>query len=392
MLPRPTVTLRLALLYTGLFLVAGGLLLGVSYTLLDGHLHRTLSAPVANDVLAQIREQYALALLAVTALAFLLGWLAAGRALGPLREIVVAARTVSGESLDRRIAARGPDDELRELAETFDEMLDRLEAAFTSQRRFVANASHELRTPLTVMRTELEVALADRRATAEDLRRAADLVREEVLRCQALIDGLLSLARTEAGVMDREQSVDLGDVVRSAAERAGEAVAARGLSLALALEPGAAVGGDRRLLEQLVWNLVENAVVHNRDGGFVEIGAGSAGTEMFVRVENSGPRVPPEATASLLEPFQRLGRGGFGGPGAGVGLSIVRAVAAAHGGSVRLTARPEGGLAVDVRLPASVRSEREQRASGARARGSRRRPPPGSRRSRPGSSPGSAQR
>ena len=391
MRPRPTVRLRLAVLYTSLFLLAGGLLLGVSYTLLDGHLHRTLSESVADGVLTEIREQYALALLAVTALAFLLGWLAAGHVLGPLRDIVGAARAVSGESLHRRIAASGPDDELRELAETFDEMLDRLEAAFTSQRRFVANASHELRTPLTVMRTELEVALADPQATGEDLRRAADVVREEVLRCQALIDGLLSLARTEAGVMDRTERVDLREVVRSAVERSGEAVAARGLSVNLALDP-VAVTGDPRLLEQLVWNLVENAVVHNHDGGFVEIAAAAAGPELIVSVENSGPRVPPEATASLLEPFQRLGRPGLGGPGAGVGLSIVRAVAAAHGGSVRLSARREGGLRVEVRLPASVRSERDQRAAGARARGSRGRPSSAPRRSRPGSSPGSAPR
>ena len=390
MRPRPTVRLRLAVLYTALFLVAGGLLLGVSYTLLDGHLHRTLSSAVADDVLAEIRGQYALALLAVTALAFLLGWLAAGHVLGPLRDIVNAARSVSGDSLDRRIAARGPDDELRELAETFDDMLDRLESAFTSQRRFVANASHELRTPLTVMRTELEVALADPHASADDLRRAADVVREEVLRCQALIDSLLSLARSEAGVVERGERVDLASLARTAAERAAAPAAARGLSVGLTVAP-AVVRGERRLLEQLVWNLVENAVIHNRQRGFVEIEVGPAGGDLLVRVENSGPRVPGDATAALLEPFQRLGRGAAGGPGAGVGLSIVRAVAAAHGGSVSLSARREGGLRVEVRLPASVRSERGERAPGARARGSRGRPPVAARRSRPGSSPDSAQ-
>ena len=153
----------------------------------------------------------------------------------------------------------------------------------------------------------------------------------------------------------------------------------------------AVVRGERRLLEQLVWNLVENAVIHNRDRGFVEIEVGPAGGDLLVRVENSGPRVPGDATAALLEPFQRLGRGAAGGPGAGVGLSIVRAVAAAHGGSVSLSARREGGLRVEVRLPASVRSERGERAPGARARGSRGRPPVAARRSRPGSSPDSAQ-
>ena len=371
MLPRPTVRLRLAVLYTAVFLVAGGLLLGVSYALLDGHLHRTLSAPVADDVLGEVRGQYALALLAVTALALLAGWLAAGRLLGPLREIVTAARSVSGDSLDRRIDANGPDDELRELAETFDDMLDRLQAAFTSQRRFVANASHELRTPLTVMRTEIEVALADPHASADDLRRAADVVRDEVVRCQGLIDGLLALARSESGAVERDEQVDLAELLRAAAGQLAGAAAERRLSVALRTEP-APLAGDGSLLERLVWNLAENAVIHNRDGGFVDMEAVADGGELVVRVENSGPRVPPDATAGLLEPFQRLGGGAGGGPGAGVGLSIVRAVASAHGGSVRVSARHEGGLRVEVRLPAGLRDGREAPSPGARARGSRR--------------------
>jgi signal transduction histidine kinase len=390
MLPRPTVRLRLAVLYTALFLVAGGLLLGISYALLDGHLHRTLSAPVADDVLGEVRGQYALALLAVTALALLAGWLAAGRVLGPLRDIVTAARSVSGESLDRRIDAHGPDDELRELAETFDDMLDRLQGAFTSQRRFVANASHELRTPLTVMRTEIEVALADPDASAADLRRAAGVVRDEVVRCQGLIDGLLALARTEAGAVERDEHVDLAELMRAACDALAGAAAERRVSTALRTERAPLVG-DRRLLERLVWNLAENAVLHNRDGGFVDVEVAADGAGVVVRVENSGPLVPPEATAGLLEPFQRLGRGG-GGPGAGVGLSIVRAVASAHDGSVRLAARHEGGLRVEVRLPAAVKDGREPRALGARARGNRRPAPTDHHGSRQGPRQGPARR
>ncbi|MBN1530085.1 MAG: HAMP domain-containing histidine kinase [Thermoleophilaceae bacterium] len=369
-LPRATVRLRLALLYTALFLVAGGLLLGISYTLLDGHLHRTLTAPVADDVLADVRGQYALALVAVSALALLAGWLAAGRLLGPLREIVTAARSVGGDSLDRRIAAHGPHDELRELAETFDEMLDRLQAAFTSQRRFVANASHELRTPLTVMRTEIEVALGDPGASAEELRRAADVVRDEVIRCQGLIDGLLALARTEAGAVERDEEVDLAELMRAAAGELAGPAGERGLSIELRVD-FAPVLGDRRLLERLAWNLAENAVLHNRVGGYAEIEVAAAGRDVVVRVENSGPRVPPEAAGGLLEPFERLGSGRGGGPGAGVGLSIVRAVASAHGGTVDLTARREGGLRVVVRLP-GLRDGRGAASSGARARDSRR--------------------
>jgi signal transduction histidine kinase len=391
MLPRPTVRLRLAVLYTAVFLVAGGLLLGISYALLDGHLHRTLSAPVADDVLGEVRGQYALALVAVTVLALLAGWLAAGRLLGPLREIVTAARSVSGDSLDRRIEAHGPDDELRELAETFDEMLDRLQAAFTSQRRFVANASHELRTPLTVMRTEIEVALADPDASSEDLRRAAAVVRDEVVRCQGLIDGLLALARTEAGAVERDEDVDVAELMRAASGSLSGAAAGRRLSVALRTAP-AHVVGDRRLLERLVWNLAENAVLHNGDGGFVDIEVAEDGERVVVRVENSGPRVPPEAAAGLLEPFQRLARGAGGGPGAGVGLSLVRAVASAHDGSVRLSARQEGGLRVEVRLPAAVRGGREPLDSGARARGSRRPAPTARRGSLPGPRQGPARR
>jgi len=352
-MPRPTVRLRLTALYTGLFLVAGGLLLSVSYALLDNHLHRTLTEPVAADLLAEVRGQYALALIGLTGLAVLLGWVVAGRALGPLRDIVVAARGVSGDSLDRRIGANGPDDELRELAETFDEMLGRLQAAFTSQRRFVANASHELRTPLTVMRTELEVALGDPHASAQDLRRSAEVVREEVLRCQALIDSLLALARSESGLVERDESVDLGQLTRDAERQLRDGAAARSLDLSMHAV-AAHVTGERRLLEQLVWNLAENAVIHNRPGGFVHIAVTANPGEVALSVDNSGPHVPSESARALLEPFQRLGRGASGGPGAGVGLSIVRAVAIAHGGSVSVRARPEGGLHAEVRLPGAL--------------------------------------
>ena len=386
MRPRPTVRLRLTVLYTALFLVAGGLLLGVSYALLDGHLHRTLVAPVADDVMADVREQYALALIAVTALALLLGWVVAGRALRPLRAIVAAARAVSGDSLDKRIHPRGPDDELRELAETFDAMLERLDSAFTSQRRFVANASHELRTPLTVMRTEVDVALADPEASVEDLRRMGEVIGGEVLRCQALIDSLLALARSESGMVDRDDHVDLAQLCHAVAARLHEAAAARDVELMLRARP-AVVAGERQLLEQLAWNLAENAVLHNHRRGFASIYVGSEGATAVVRVENSGAPVPAEAAASLLEPFQRLGAGAGRGPGAGVGLSIVRAVAGAHGGSVQLEARADGGLIAEVRLPAAATSGSEDAARGDRARGSRRH---ASAHTRPGPRPGAA--
>ena len=362
MLPRPTVRLRLTALYTGLFVIAGGLLLAVSYGLLDRHLHRTLADAVAADVLAQVREQYVLSLVAVTLLALLLGWIAAGRALAPLRTIVAAARGVGGRSLDRRVGATGPDDELRELAETFDAMLERLEGAFESQRRFVANASHELRTPLTVMRTELEVALADPSTDEQELRRLARVLHDEVMRSQRLIESLLALARSEAGDVPRDERVNLAELATAVQARLGGLAAERDVRLRVEAEP-AVLTGDRQLLERMTWNLAENAVLYNRRGGFARMAVSVEEGRATVRVSNSGAVVPVESIGLLLEPFQRLGRGA--GQGAGVGLSLVRAVAEVHGGTVQLEPRDGGGIVAEVRLPMTpVRTGSARRPAG----------------------------
>lgn len=361
MRPRPTIRLRLTLLYAVVVFLAGGLLLAVSYALLDGHLHNTLSDARADAVLAQLRDQYLLALFAVTALAVLLGWVIAGRALAPLRTIATAARAVSGESLTRRVDLRGPDDELHELADTFDEMLERLDSAFASQKRFVADASHELRTPLTVLRTEVEVALADPDASAAELRRTAEVVREEVQRFEALLDSLMTLARSEARALAREEPVDLAAIAERVVARLGAEAAAGDVHLSLEAER-TVVNGDSGLLEQLVFNLVENAVAHNCRGGFAHVTVGPRGDSAAVAVTNSGPRVPAESVQLLTEPFHRLDRRRNRGA-AGVGLSIVRAVAAAHGGRLELSARQDGGLVADVELPA-VRAPRGSRLLG----------------------------
>lgn len=361
MRPRPTIRLRLTALYAVVVFLAGGLLLAVSYALLDGHLHNTLSDAAADDLLAQLRGQYLLALFAVTALAVLLGWVIAGRALAPLRTIATAARAVSGESLTRRVDLRGPDDELHELADTFDEMLERLDSAFASQKRFVADASHELRTPLTVLRTEVEVALADPNASAAELRTTAEVVREEVQRFEALLDSLLALARSEARALAREEPVDLAEISRHVVSRLRSGAAARDVLLTIDTEL-VVVKGDRRLLEQLVFNLVDNAVTHNSSGGFAEVRVGPRGDGAALSVINTGPRVPDESVQLLTEPFHRLERR-RDRRGAGVGLSIVRAVAAAHGGRLDLSARQDGGLVADVELPA-VRAPRAPRLLG----------------------------
>jgi signal transduction histidine kinase len=362
---RPTIRLRMTLLYAVVFFVAGALLLSVSYALVrnnltgnanlrglspgDYALHEAVQREVAADALGKLRAQYAIALAALTGLSVLLGWAVAGRVLRPLQQITATAQRVSQDNLDERIGLEGPRDELKELADTFDGMLGRLSGAFASQRRFVANASHELRTPLSVIRTEVDVTLADPDATNAELRAMAETVRDATLATERLIQALLTLARSEGGIVRRDPA-DLADGARVALAQSAQEAADMHLEMRSTLD-AAPVHGDRPLLERLVANLVENAVRHNRPGGMVEVRTLQAAGRSVVEVRNDGALVPAEAVASLLEPFQRLDRGARG-DGAGLGLSIVRSVAEAHGGSVELRARPSGGLVVRVSLPA----------------------------------------
>jgi signal transduction histidine kinase len=346
-----TVRARLSALYAALFLVTGAVLLGVSYWLVAALFEGALPGDVATRTLAELRGQYALALAGATIVSVGLGWVVAGRVLAPLQRVTAAARRVSEERLGERIALQGPPDELRELADTFDGMLDRLSAAFAAQRRFVANASHELRTPLTVIRTEVEVALADPDASADDLRAMGEAVRAATIQCEGLIEGLLTLARSESGPLRRDR-VDLG----AAATRAVGQVASEAGALDVGVEVHARVGesvveGDGPLIDRLVANLVENGVRHNHAGGWVRVLVEHGAARAVVRVENTGEEIAPEMAARLLEPFERVTRRADGG--AGLGLSIVRTVAAAHGGEVLLEPRAGGGLVVTVALPLS---------------------------------------
>jgi signal transduction histidine kinase len=283
------------------------------------------------------------AIVVIVVLAFAVCWWLTGRLLRPLHRITATARRLSLSTLDERIALDGPQDELRELADTFDAMIDRLEKAVDSQRRFVANASHELRTPLAIQRTAVEVGLAD-----PSPERLAE-VREEMLRntrrSERLIEGLLVLAQGERG-LDARAPVDLEAVVGQVVED-NAADAGRGrISVAADTRP-VTVAGDEVLLTRMVANLVQNAIRHNRPGGDVSV----ALSEEALVVRNTGPRVPAEKVDELFEPFRRLHADRTGSSqGAGLGLSIVAAIARAHGGHVRATANPDGGLSVTVAL------------------------------------------
>jgi signal transduction histidine kinase len=385
-LPRPTIRLRLTLLYGGVFLITGAALLTVGYLLVRSNLqtHHALTnklrrlgllsvsgdhflsralgfAPgspelrlvhavqrqIVSDALHRLLFEYLGALVATTMVAAGTGWLLAGRALRPLRDITATARRVSGENLGERIALRGPADELRELAETFDGMLRRLDAAFASQRRFVANASHELRTPLAIMRTEIDVTLADPDARRGELRDMGETVRDTVDRCEHLIASLLVLARSEASA-GAEEAVDIavlaGDCMTDLRARAVEAQ----VEMHDDLEP-AWTSGEPRLLERMVANLLDNGIHHNEGGGFLDVSTRTQEGRVWLRVANGGPVIDPADAEQLTQPFRRLDRSGAG---FGLGLSIVRSVAEAHGGAVVVTAPGGGGLEVLVTLPA----------------------------------------
>jgi signal transduction histidine kinase len=389
--PAATIRLRLALLYGAVFLITGAVLMTIGYLLVrsglrdhhslaatlhrlgkpvnsDGLLSRALGAApgspevklaraiqhqLVSNALHQLLLEYLAALLAMTVISVGTGYLLAGRALRPLRRITATAQRVSGENLGERIALAGPADELRELADTFDGMLGRLDAAFASQRRFVANASHELRTPLAIMRTEVDVALGDPQASAEELRTMGEAVRDIVDRNERLIASLLLLARSEAAPGPGEP-VDLAalaaDIITDLRAQAHDAR----VEVHDDLEP-AWTQGDPALIERLVANLLDNGIHHNQPGGQLEVKTRSALGRAELWVRNGGDRIDPETAAQLVQPFRRLHRseGGFG-----LGLSIVRSVAAAYGGTTTVTAPPEGGLAVLVQLPAGMPAAR----------------------------------
>jgi signal transduction histidine kinase len=400
-LSRLGIRARLTVLYGGMFLLAGAALIAILYVLfknsypggkavaniLSGSenpgphtvIHLRSGARLTLPDVTAIRRKFdhhraralttlvdecLLALAAVAVVAGAFGWVMAGRALSPVRRITQTARRAADGNLRGRIGLAGPADEVKELADTFDVMLERLDASFEGQRQFAAHASHELRTPLATNRTVLEVAVASGRIPAE-LRELVDTVLATNARSELIIDGLLMLARSESQAITRVP-VDLSDVAADAVEQtAGEAAAAR-VTVDATPDPARTVG-DPVLLEHLALNLVRNGLRHNHPGGWVTVSttARAQSGEAELVVANSGPVVPPGQVRALFEPFRRLGQGRDPGrEGVGLGLSIVRSVVRAHGGSVLAEPRAGGGLTVRVGLPARTQGEAGEAGEG----------------------------
>ena len=355
MMPRPTLQMRLTLLYAGPFLVSGAALLtiplvGAKQTVpADSQGSVGPGAEQATNIhLPLIASAVGLAVMVVISL--VLGWLIAGRFLRPLRTITATARDISASNLHRRLSLSGRDDEFKELAETLDDLFERLQASFNSQRHFVANASHELRTPLTAERTLLQVALADPDATAETLRSSCQDVLALGQQQERLIEALLTLASSEQGIEQREP-FDLAEIAGNVVLARRQEAQRRGIHVdtTLATAPAA---GDPKLVESLVANLVDNALRHNAARGRIEIATTTTAGRASITVKNTGAMIPPGEVERLFQPFQQLGSQRIRHPdGHGLGLAIVRAIVSAHGATLIPRARPEGGLDIEVNFP-----------------------------------------
>lgn len=391
---RRTVRFRLTALFSVLFLAAGAALLAITYVLVDSttapllivsgniriavnnasgqlpspggaelrrgtpsassvqlaqRLYSQAAATHARD-LQQLLAWSGVALGIMAVLAIGLGWGIAGRVLRPLRSMKTATQRITERSLHERLALPGPDDEMKDLADTIDCLLARLETAFESQRRFVASASHELRTPLTLNRALIEVALADPDAKADDLRATCTDLLAAGEHQERLIEALLTLATSERG-LDRREPVDLAKVARLAVASHVTEAERRELRLDISLGH-AVVQGDPDLAERMAANLIDNAIRYNLPGGSVKVRTETRYDHALLTVANTGPPVPAEKIDQLFQPFQRLPTDRASHPdGHGLGLSIVRAIATAHGACIDTRLGPGGGLSLEVRFP-----------------------------------------
>jgi signal transduction histidine kinase len=349
---RRSLRAQLTLLYAVPFVLSGIVLvsiplLGASQSAPVGS---GLAPDVADDALRnRLLAASAVGLAAMVVVSVLVGWLVAGRFLRPLRTITTTARDISASNLHRRLGRTGRRDEFSVLAETLDDLFARLEAAFESQRRFVANASHELRTPLTAERALLQVALGDPDASVASLRAACREVLSLGRAQERLIDALLALASSEQGI-ERHEPLDLAGIADGVIRDRAEEAERLGIHVAADLSDAPAAG-DPRLAESLVANLIDNALRHNVPGGRVEVRTATRDGRARLAVRNTGPVIPPDQVERLFEPFQRLdGQRIRHSDGHGLGLAIVRSIVAAHGGTLTAEPRPGGGLAVEVAL------------------------------------------
>lgn len=388
---------RLTILYGGLFLIAGIGLLAITYVLVDhssttalfvdnkngervavrgGQLGSSTRSPqlktgtptpeqlqVARQLAAQATAQHAhdlhqlvtqsaIALGVMAVLAVVLGWLVAGRVLRPLRTMAIATQQITERNLHERLALSGPNDEVKHLADTIDGLLARLDKAFQAQRHFVANASHELRTPLTFDRALLEVALADPDASPEDLRATLEELLASGEQQERLIEALLTLASSERG-LDRREHVDLAAAAERVLSTLGPEAAQQGLQVTSSLET-APLTGNPALVERMIANLMENAVRYNVPGGSIDLRTETNDGSAVLTVANTGLSVSQDDIDRLFQPFQRLGNDRTAHPGGhGLGLSIVRAVVAAHEAGLKIQLRPDGGLIVRIYFPVS---------------------------------------
>jgi len=404
-LPRPTIRLRLTLLYGALFLLTAAVLLGLTYVIsastgltvsvgADGEvrvtlgtpfggggsntlvapfggspaaLHRVIQLVVAGQFAAEQHYYLVLSLIALAILcvaSILIGWFVAGRVLSPLRTMTASARAISSANLAQRVAPDGPDDELRDLGETFDDLLGRLERSFEAQRQFVANASHELRTPLARERALVQYALGDPEPTLDGWRATFERVLVAEQQQEGLLEALFTLARGERG-RERRVPIDLAEVAESALRARDQDIEARGLHIEANLQH-AVVVGDSRLLERLAANLIENAVRYNVPNGHIDVTTEVRDGPAILRITNGGPAILDADVDGLFEPFRRLTPDRTAhDEGWGLGLSIVRAIATAHDGTVTGRAREAGGLEIEVRLPAVPEAVRSSDLLGA---------------------------
>lgn len=370
-LPRRTIRVRLAVLCFAAFLASGVVLLAVTVVLWQSRTGDLTATPAPAGSLRnpavgitqhssdrhQLLIASGIALGTMGGLSLALGWLVAGRFLRPLRMITITTRAISATNLHERLNITGPEDELKELADTFDQLLDRLERSFAFERQFVAIASHELRTPLAGMRTSLDVAMAKPGPVPPHIRMLADRLRCELDHVDRLLDSFLTLAHTQHGPLADQSTVSLADVARRAVERHADTISAMGLDVEQQQRADAWVTGSETLLARMVENVIDNALGHNQPGGWVRVTTAVEDKRAHLVVENGGTVLDPDDVKELTRPFRRIGAERTGqDKGAGVGLAIVSQVAGIHGGTLDLEARSDGGLRVAITLPLAVKT------------------------------------